>query len=156
MPWSGAPSLLVSALDALNAATRDDPMSDVHAIHAAVLISRADTVYLLAMFETVTQVASRHAPVRIPYRLNVLLQDMAEAAACAGTCAQVRYEPKVSDFGPDVVGVKAAARRLNTTEANVRDLCARGTLAAMKPGGRWLISLASVDEHKAARGRKGA
>ncbi len=134
-------------------------MSDVHAMHAAVVISATDTAYLLDVFDKVTQVATRYAPVpvRIPHRLNVLLQDMAEAAACAATCAQVPSEPELSDFRPDDLDTpKTAAQRLNTTESNVRQLCTRGTLAAMKRDGRWFISPPSVDEHKTTRTRKRA
>lgn len=134
-------------------------MSDVHAIPAAVLISPTDAAYLLDMVDKVTQIAKQYAPVpvRIPYRLNVLLQEMAEAAARAATCAQVPSEPQLSDFTPDDLDTpKTVAQQLNTTESNVRQLCARGTLAAMKRGNKWLISPASVDDYKTTRTRKGA
>jgi hypothetical protein len=79
-------------------------------------------------------------------------------ATCVGTCVdastQVVETLRVSQLeadGAEVIDTKGAAAILGTTEANVRDLCTRRSLDAMKVGGRWWIVPASVDEHKTNR-----
>jgi excisionase family DNA binding protein len=128
---------------------------EIHSVEG-VLITRqvalitpqvaADLVAALSLVE-------RLAPVPLVPRLSNLRRQLAAYAnACDNTSAQV-------DFGEvlqhsETITTKQAALRLKTTEANVRDLCNRGRLAAMRPGGRWRISRESVEEYRLAREQK--
>jgi hypothetical protein len=129
-------------------------MSEIRAIPGGVvLISPDDAAYLARWGYALAQVAAQRLGVRIPNQLKVIHHNLADAATCAGTCAQVPETPEMTQSDPNLIDPKTAAQRLGTSEANVRDLCTRGSLDAMKTKGRWWIVPASVDDHKTNRSR---
>jgi Helix-turn-helix domain len=126
-----------------------------------VLFDHSDVAEMLEEYDFLMRIAWQHRE-RIPQCIVARRRELAELTTCATTCADLRGDAPGalggSQFGPGIIGPKKAAEILETTEANVRDLCKRHRLIAMQPdgpGGSWYIVKASVDDHK-ARTRKGA
>jgi hypothetical protein len=123
---------------------------------SGVQFSHSDVADHVAALDYLLRIACKHRE-RVPERIVALRRELAESAACATTCGDLRFDASAAlestHWGPGIIGTAKAAQLIGKTEAGVRYLCSHGHLAAMRPEGRWLIAAASIDDYK-ARTRK--
>lgn len=117
-------------------------------VHAALVLEGRD----LALAATSVQLAvnaarANAAGAAVSRELLELLDRMRDACSmsCATQLAQVAREDESPEWYPsDLITVREAAAMSGTTESNIRQRCGRGSLAAVKTGGEWRVSRASV------------
>jgi hypothetical protein len=126
-----------------------------------VFVSRAAAAELITMFGTLDRLyRGRGRPLPAQWRRQIAAFI---EATCVGTCVdastQVVEALNMSQSEAkrtEVISPKQAAAILETTEANVRDLCSRGRLDAMHVGRRWWIAPQSVENYRLERERRTA
>lgn len=119
-----------------------------------VIVTTDDVAYIVGALEEFVELLTKRGEVphrRLPTLIHQLRQtaDNGSGFGSNGRKTGRKSTPK-SDFGNDagyaLISVAEAARRLDCTERNIRDLAARGSLRAERVGGRWLLDPDAVTE----------
>jgi hypothetical protein len=125
-------------------------------VFSGVQFSHSDVADQVAALDYLIRIACKHRE-RVPQQIVAMRRELAESAACATACADLRFDAPAAlestHWGPGIIGTAKAAEMLGKTEAGVRYLCSHHHLVAMRPEGRWLIAVASVEDYK-LRNRK--
>lgn len=117
-------------------------------IHAGLCLEGREMDLAATAVQLAVNVARRNVGgAAVSSELLALLDRMREACSmsCATQPAQVAEVDESPEWEPmDLINVKEAAELKRTSESNIRQRCARGSLAAVKIGGEWRVSRASV------------
>jgi hypothetical protein len=135
--------------------------ADIRAIPTSVFVSRPAAAEFITMFSTLERLyRGRGTPLPARWRRQIAaFIEATYVGTSVDASTQVVEALRMSQLEADtdeVISTKKAAAILETTEANVRDLCKRGRLDAMQVGRRWWIAPQSVENYRLERERRTA